>query len=759
MSLSWDYFSGNKSRIEKEWKELVFTQLSSMQNSDLNTDLAFICSDGSVKAHKAWLIEKCHLLKEILLNHHACPNDDITIMLPDFNVKTVKNFLNLYYQGSLNGNYEDIEAMREFGCVELGFEISFNQMSFLPTSDNKVLPQQPVQETMAMTGNSDHELVADSSSIEIRDEYICQSGEESVVVNSETKNKRKRKQKVIVDIGFSDEKVPKKVLVSRESFVDSEVVDGAQAVADPSTKVLKQPAVKRVPKSKTSFHALAKTLEISTASPKKVCGSLDSDKGATSVQNNEQTVINSAKIIKQRVTKRVPKSKNSSTLFAKAHEHPEKVLVDRRESVVDDARAKSLQVPEGTQTAAVPSKNVLKQPITKSVLKIKNVLAKTPDNPKNALVGHDFVGAYVKAPSQQDDAQTVVTSSKPFADTDIRNAPKFQNPSAVLPKTSEVPTVNPIHVPTDCGEAVVEDSGATITAKPSTTLTVLTHPDTKTVIKPWNVSAVFAKTPEIQVTKPSKVNNNRLSLPEASKNIKRQRPSGLKYNISLNSKTMKKVSNSLSKQPFAALNKPVDAVDKPVAAVGKPVATAKNSPSADTSKSLVNPTSEMGNLSNQISSGIGLKTEINSSKITISSSNMGNNFSQPLMLNNEFKTSVQVFDGNNSQNKQTAFTPQSSEPLKKPIGRPLSKGRVPYKPKPKQFTVQGTKLSTNPEIKKQPQKTLEPSWSKSINMKTVVADNEKVSCMVCSDTFDTYPAMRSHMKLEHNLDQNIEFFH
>ena len=129
------------------------------------------------------------------------------------------------------------------------------------------------------------------------------------------------------------------------------------------------------------------------------------------------------------------------------------------------------------------------------------------------------------------------------------------------------------------------------------------------------------------------------------------------------------------------------------------------------------------------------------------------------MLNNEFKTSVQVFDGNNTESKPTAIIPQNFEQLKKPRGRPLSKGRVPYKPKPKQFTVQETKLSTkNQEIKKQPQQAIEPSWSKSISLKTFVADDEKVNCMVCSDTFDTYPAMRSHMKLEHNLDQNIAFF-
>jgi len=618
-------------------------------------------------------------------------------------------------------------------------------MSFRPANDVKVISQESVPEPISMTDDSDLELVEESSSMSI------QLQEESVVVSSETKSKRKRKQKMIADLGFSDKKVPKKVRDACESFVsDTEVIKTFEI---PSKKVNKS-----VLKSRKSSNTLAETLELSTDNPKQVSDSLASDVKAKSVQDNAQPVFANKKAIKQQVTKNVPRSKKiSSPALAKTPGN----LLPHESSATEEP---SLQIPEGAQTVAVHSANVIKHPIIKSVAKSKKsstALTVACNKLKNVLVNLD--SADVKAVSQKDDTQAVVTTSNPSSDPDASKA--------ILSKTSEVPTVKSKSVKGDSGAAIVDKKADTVEeTSPTLSANALTNSDTKTAPNPRDVSAVLTKGPQnevdnskiaITIATTSKANNNRLSLPEMSKNIKRKRPFGLKYNVNLNSKSVtKKVSNSLSDNPVANVDKPPVTAETAVVSVDKPVATTNHSLDVGTSKSLDDQT---GDSSTPTSSGMDLKTKTKPEQyqITISSSNLNHNFGKPLTIDKESKTSVQAFDGSNVQDKQSAMIPQNHEPIKKSRGRPATKVLFPNRPKPKQFTMQGNSISIkHPEITKQPQQTEEPSVSKSIILTPISADDdEKVNCLVCSDTFDTYPAMRSHMKVEHNLDQNIAFFH
>jgi hypothetical protein len=79
-------------------------------------------------AHKAWLSTSCILLDQIFQNHLQCPDDIVTVLVPDFKVQVVRNFLTFFYTGSVNCDELMLKEVKKFGLSQLGFQMEFGHM-------------------------------------------------------------------------------------------------------------------------------------------------------------------------------------------------------------------------------------------------------------------------------------------------------------------------------------------------------------------------------------------------------------------------------------------------------------------------------------------------------------------------------------------------------------------------------------------------------------------------------------------------------
>jgi hypothetical protein len=66
-----------------------------------HADLIFKCSDGSVGAHKAWVVPWCSTLSLALQNTANILEEILTVLVPDFSVRIVRKFLEMSYTGKV----------------------------------------------------------------------------------------------------------------------------------------------------------------------------------------------------------------------------------------------------------------------------------------------------------------------------------------------------------------------------------------------------------------------------------------------------------------------------------------------------------------------------------------------------------------------------------------------------------------------------------------------------------------------------------
>ena len=133
--------------LEELWKRNILKKFWSRADSKpvYYTDLVFKCQDGAIEAHKSWLSNSCHVLGKAVMNIHTCLENAITILVPDFSIRVVKKFLQLFYTGSVElSSYVELEEIKEFGCKELGLAMSLDQLKFVSlveSEPSKLAPQ------------------------------------------------------------------------------------------------------------------------------------------------------------------------------------------------------------------------------------------------------------------------------------------------------------------------------------------------------------------------------------------------------------------------------------------------------------------------------------------------------------------------------------------------------------------------------------------------------------------------------------------
>ena len=87
-----------------------------------HTDIIFHCQNGSVAAHKIILTVSCSFIKDIVssLNNE----DPITILVPDYDVTVVKDFMELVYTGSTGEkSKQELYRLAHFSKRQLGFSL------------------------------------------------------------------------------------------------------------------------------------------------------------------------------------------------------------------------------------------------------------------------------------------------------------------------------------------------------------------------------------------------------------------------------------------------------------------------------------------------------------------------------------------------------------------------------------------------------------------------------------------------------------
>jgi hypothetical protein len=103
------------SGLQELWKKNILSKLWSADDARPAhcTDLIFRCLDGSVAAHKLWLANCCTTLREAVNGMHVCADEKVTVVVPDYSVKVVKNFLQLFYTGSVKlSDRKDLEQVQ-----------------------------------------------------------------------------------------------------------------------------------------------------------------------------------------------------------------------------------------------------------------------------------------------------------------------------------------------------------------------------------------------------------------------------------------------------------------------------------------------------------------------------------------------------------------------------------------------------------------------------------------------------------------------
>jgi hypothetical protein len=122
----------------EEWQKNLLSHLwnSETRSPQNYTDLKFKCSDGSISAHKSLLCLACPILWRILKGPDIKDECKLTVIVPDFKLKTVQQFLQLLYTGVMVYNEDvELEEVSAFGMKQLGFTIDLKFKAF---SEKKV---------------------------------------------------------------------------------------------------------------------------------------------------------------------------------------------------------------------------------------------------------------------------------------------------------------------------------------------------------------------------------------------------------------------------------------------------------------------------------------------------------------------------------------------------------------------------------------------------------------------------------------------
>jgi hypothetical protein len=88
------------SRISKE--ECMTDLMATLWTRQLDTDIEFSCRDGKISAHKAFIKMLCPILGSLIPPYEALPGGgpNTIVLVPNFSLKIVQNFLQMLYTGS-----------------------------------------------------------------------------------------------------------------------------------------------------------------------------------------------------------------------------------------------------------------------------------------------------------------------------------------------------------------------------------------------------------------------------------------------------------------------------------------------------------------------------------------------------------------------------------------------------------------------------------------------------------------------------------
>ena len=108
-------------------KNLLKNVWSEVHRSPENfTDLVFNCSDGNISTHLGLLKMSCKTIEKIVATLDGQIQDDqITFIIPDFDIRTVQKFLEMIYTGKTGlEQLTDLDNITQFANRHLGFFLS-----------------------------------------------------------------------------------------------------------------------------------------------------------------------------------------------------------------------------------------------------------------------------------------------------------------------------------------------------------------------------------------------------------------------------------------------------------------------------------------------------------------------------------------------------------------------------------------------------------------------------------------------------------
>ena len=144
------------------------------------TDLTFVCADGSIAAHRAYLSVNCSLVDNFFKARQDYDDNDVTIILPEVRVETVQKFLEILYTGSaVFDNDEGLEELDIFGSLILGFSVAM----FWNTTISSAIPgdDHEVDEVTDLT--TDDTLLEVPALEDIADVAIATHGEDAALTS------------------------------------------------------------------------------------------------------------------------------------------------------------------------------------------------------------------------------------------------------------------------------------------------------------------------------------------------------------------------------------------------------------------------------------------------------------------------------------------------------------------------------------------------------------------------------------------------
>jgi len=143
-----------------------------------NLDLTFKCLDGSVQAHLPILGSTSKMIGKAVSQVDNVP---ITILVPDFSLRTVRKSLELIYTGSASlESQEEIERVVDFVCNMLDIDMVLDWNSDLNESldDGKAKEQAVTHVSPLILLDDDDVDVDDDDDVDSDDESSGESSEE-----------------------------------------------------------------------------------------------------------------------------------------------------------------------------------------------------------------------------------------------------------------------------------------------------------------------------------------------------------------------------------------------------------------------------------------------------------------------------------------------------------------------------------------------------------------------------------------------------